>query len=136
RLDVGNLLEEIEDLGSSLRREVESRLETLIEHLVKLSVSRKPEPRAGWRATVREQRRQLARLFRDSPSLRRHAVAVFPVSLAEGCSEARSALADHEPENAQNHEAAIRAFSDLVSIEQVLDDKAFLELKQSASRNA
>lgn len=70
-VDWNNLIEEIETLGRSDKREVISRLEVLIMHLLKLT----HQPRAarytrGWRNTIGEQRQRLHRLLRESPSLR------------------------------------------------------------------
>jgi hypothetical protein len=58
-LDLANLVEEVDDLGDSLRRSVRSRTRTIIEHLLKLEHSPAPDPRAGWRATVRSSRIRL-----------------------------------------------------------------------------
>lgn len=69
-VDWENVAEEIESVGKSDRRALESRLTRLIEHLLKLEWSPAAEPRAGWRRTVREQRREIAALLEDSPSLR------------------------------------------------------------------
>jgi len=69
-VDWENVAEEIESVGKSDRRALESRLTRLIEHLLKLEWSPAGEPRAGWRRTVREQRREIALLLEDSPSLR------------------------------------------------------------------
>lgn len=67
-LDRANLAEEIESLGRSDRREIESRLGVLLVHLLKWrfqAAKRSP----GWRGTLREQRSRLARILADSPSL-------------------------------------------------------------------
>jgi len=70
-LDWLNLAEEVESLGLSQRRELRSRLSTLIEHLLKLQYSNAPDPRAGWIETVGRERREIELLLEDSPSLRR-----------------------------------------------------------------
>ena len=72
-LDLENLLEEIETMGRSEKRELEGRLTRIIEHLLKLSYwqAEKDYNARGWRGTVIEQRRQLQRLLKDSPSLKR-----------------------------------------------------------------
>ena len=69
-VDWENVAEEIETLGRSERRELGSRIRQIIEHLVKLQLSPAAEPRAGWRASIREQRTEIADLLQDSPSLR------------------------------------------------------------------
>ena len=47
-LDLEHVIEEIEDVGGSLYREVRSRIRTIMEHLLKLEHSAVTEPRAGW----------------------------------------------------------------------------------------
>jgi Domain of unknown function DUF29 len=69
-LDWYNLAEEIESLGRSQRRELRSRLATIIEHLLKLQFSPAREPRAGWIETIGRERREIDLLLEDSPSLR------------------------------------------------------------------
>jgi len=69
-LDLANLIEEIEDMGSSKQDALESRLEVLLRHLLKLLCLPNSNPARGWRLTVREQRRQIARILRKNPSLR------------------------------------------------------------------
>jgi hypothetical protein len=59
-LDMEHVVEEIEDVGGSLYREVRSRIRTIMEHLLKLEHSAAAEPRAGWERTVRTQRADLA----------------------------------------------------------------------------
>ena len=78
-LDLENLIEEIETMGRSEKRELESRLTTIIEHLLKLIYwqAEKDYDARGWRGTVIEQRRQLQRLLKDSPSLKRLLPEIF-----------------------------------------------------------
>jgi hypothetical protein len=68
-LDRENLAEEIESLGRSDKREIRSRLGTLLLHLLKWQFQ--PEKRkAGWLMTIREQRYQIESLLDESPSLK------------------------------------------------------------------
>jgi hypothetical protein len=69
-IDWRNVAEEIETLGRAERREVSSRLGTIIEHLLKLMVSPAAPPRRGWIGTVRRTRSELEDVLRESPSLR------------------------------------------------------------------
>jgi hypothetical protein len=69
-LDWYNLAEEIESLGRSQRRELRSRLATIIEHLLKLQFSSAVEPRAGSVETIGRERGDIERLLEDSPSLK------------------------------------------------------------------
>ncbi len=68
-LDLANLIEEVESVGRSDKREIRSRLEVLLVHLLKWQVQ--PIARkAGWTDTIAEQRRRVAYVVRDSPSLK------------------------------------------------------------------
>ena len=69
-LDFAHLAEEVEDMGKSDRRSVNSALARVIEHLLKLEFSPAVRPRGGWRKSVREHRAQILDALADSPSLR------------------------------------------------------------------
>jgi hypothetical protein len=76
RIDAVNLAEEVESLGNSNRREIESRLSVLLIHLLKWHYQ--PQSRSGsWRATINEQRKRIARVIKDSPSLRAYPAEVL-----------------------------------------------------------
>jgi len=88
-IDVANIAEEIESLGRSDRRELGSRLTVLIAHLLKWQ--KQPEMRSkSWSATIREQRRQIEKLLRESPSLR----PFVAKALTEAYSDAREDAAE------------------------------------------
>jgi hypothetical protein len=72
-LDWLNLAAEIESLGERDRRELYSRLVRVIEHLLKLQFCPAEGPRRLWRVSVLNQRGDLGRLLKGSPSLRRFA---------------------------------------------------------------
>lgn len=72
-LDLENLAEEIDDVGKNRKHEVESRLETIIEHVLKLAFSPAWEPTNQWKRTLRVHRRDLLAILEDSPSLWRFA---------------------------------------------------------------
>lgn len=68
-LDVANLIEEVESLGRSERRELQSRLAQLLMHLLKWQ--REPSKRTNsWLRTLQVQRRDIEALLDDMPSLR------------------------------------------------------------------
>lgn len=71
RIDFESLIEEVESMGKREKKELKSRLTTLIEHLLKLEYweSEKANNARGWRQTVVEQRRQIQYLLEESPSL-------------------------------------------------------------------
>jgi hypothetical protein len=67
--DIAHIAEEIEDMGRSESRELESRLSLLLMHLLKWQIQ--PERRGrSWRATIDVQRKELLRLLRRMPSLK------------------------------------------------------------------
>ena len=70
QLDLQNLIEEIEDLGRSQKKELKSRLLVLLEHLLKRLYVNSPDNYRGWETTINEQRRQLELEIEDSPSLK------------------------------------------------------------------
>lgn len=68
-LDLENLVDEVESVGSSEKREIRSRLKVLLVHLLKWRFQ--PGLRgASWRRTIREQREILTDIVQGSPSLR------------------------------------------------------------------
>ena len=70
-VDTANLIEEIEDMGRSEKRAVESNLTVLLAHLLKYKYQ--PQKRSNsWRATIIEHRRRIKKAFRDSPSLKQY----------------------------------------------------------------
>jgi phytoene dehydrogenase-like protein len=77
-VDWENVAEEIESLGRSDLRSVESYLALVIQHLLKLEYSPAAEPRRSWRASVENHRRAAARLLKESPSLLRKVRERFP----------------------------------------------------------
>ncbi|MBZ9940341.1 DUF29 domain-containing protein [Mesorhizobium sp. BR1-1-13] len=75
-LDRENLAEEIESLGRSDKREIRSRMEVLIVHLLKWEFQ--PGHRShSWQSSISEQRIWIANIIKDSPSLRRYPAQVF-----------------------------------------------------------
>ena len=73
-IDVEHVAEEIEDMGKRDHDELLSRLTLIIQHLLKWTYQ--PEKRSkSWRSTIAVQRRDVARLFRRSPSVRRNVTA-------------------------------------------------------------
>ena len=73
-LDLPHLAEEIGDLSNRERDAIESHLETLVMHLLKWRYQ--PDRRSrSWEATIKVARRNIAKLLRRSPSLRRNLAA-------------------------------------------------------------
>jgi hypothetical protein len=59
-LDLEHLIDEVDDLGESLKRSARSRIRTIIEHLLKLEHSPARDPRAGRYDTILARRSDLA----------------------------------------------------------------------------
>jgi hypothetical protein len=83
-LDVANLIEEIESLGTSQRKEVRSRLRRLVMHLLKWRYQ--PTRRTpSWRRTIRTQRLEIDDALSDSPSLRPQVPALLQRAYPGAC---------------------------------------------------
>ncbi len=68
-LDIEHIAEEIEDVGKSEQRELESRIAVLLAHLLKWQ--HQPERRgSSWQRTIKEQRRAITRRIAKTPSLK------------------------------------------------------------------
>lgn len=94
-LDWLNIAEEIESLGKSDARELASRITTILIHLIKLRASAAVEPRAGWLATILEQRDQIELLLKDSPSLRQKVPGLVDGRLVKARERAVAEMAAH-----------------------------------------
>src|SRR5919109_1036490 len=69
---------EIESLGQSDRYAIESQLERLLLHLLKLCHDPATRPRRGWRLTVADARHEIARRARGG--LQHHPAAYLPIA--------------------------------------------------------
>lgn len=92
-LDWNNLIDEIDALGRSEWRALESLLENILIHLIKIHTARSPQPQRHWRQEITGWRRAAAKKLADSPSLRRKIdlAALWAVA----ADEARSTLAQY-----------------------------------------
>jgi len=71
-IDFENVAEEIEDLGKSEKRSVQSHLETLMGHLLKLTYARalsRERNARSWENTIELTRSRIHRLLDENPSL-------------------------------------------------------------------
>jgi hypothetical protein len=67
--DIANIAEEIDSMGRSEKRELVNRLAVLLTHLLKWE--HQPERLSrSWHLSLREQRREVADVLADNPSLR------------------------------------------------------------------
>jgi hypothetical protein len=79
-LDLENLIEELESMGKSDRRALESLLTRLLEHLLKLTYwqGEREYNQRGWKNEIRNFRLQIKKILKDSPSLKSYLAEVFP----------------------------------------------------------
>ncbi|MCC3411916.1 MAG: DUF29 domain-containing protein [Microcoleus sp. PH2017_29_MFU_D_A] len=86
-IDWENLIEEIEDMGRSERRSLESNLVVIILHLLKWQFQ--PDRRSGsWKASIAEHRRRIRKAVKDSPSLRPYLEEVLAECYADAVEQA------------------------------------------------
>ncbi|APB32732.1 hypothetical protein GlitD10_0421 [Gloeomargarita lithophora Alchichica-D10] len=76
KLDVENLIEEIETIGRSEKQALRSNLEVILMHLLKYKYQSEKRSNS-WRYTLLEHRRRLEDSFQFSPSLRRYFLETF-----------------------------------------------------------
>jgi len=76
-IDWENLIEEVESLGRSERRELRSRLNTLLEHGLKRKYTSFIQDYRGWVETIRRCQREIKDLLKSSPSLKPYWNEVF-----------------------------------------------------------
>ena len=97
-VDLDHLIEELEDMGKSNHRELESRLVVLLAHLLKwefqlnqLEDQWREFDGRSWRKTIIEQRVQIERLLEDRSSLSSHFETILqqahPTALKLACKE-------------------------------------------------
>lgn len=123
-LDWDNLAEEIESLGLNNHRELASRLQVILVHMLKLMLSRDARPRAGWRITIMTQRDELATLLAQSPSLRRRIPALSVDLFDKSRKRALDELAEYEPDRIGDYRRAARTLGP-VEPDRLLDDDWF-----------
>jgi hypothetical protein len=75
-IDLDNLLEEVESMGKSEKRELESRLEVLLMHLLKWHYQPNFQGKS-WELTIREQRAKSIRHLKENPSLKGQLADIF-----------------------------------------------------------
>jgi ribosomal protein L29 len=82
-----NVADEIEDVGKSEQREIESLLAELCTHLLKWRFQPKRRSRS-WAGSITEARNQIARVIRNSPSLQNYPARLLAEAYADGSAEA------------------------------------------------
>ena len=92
-LDLEHLIEEVDDLGESVKRSVRSRIRTIIEPLLKLEHSPAQEPRGRWYDTIIAQRSEL--LDELTASIRREVEPALPELYGRARLNAATSLGKH-----------------------------------------
>ena len=100
RIDWSNLIDEIEGMGKSERRALQSYLERLLEHLLKLKYWNAERDRCekGWKIEIIEFRSRIERILSDSPSLKNYLAEIYPQ--AHKLAVARMSIVFDLPDNA------------------------------------
>ncbi len=117
-VDLENLLEELETMGKSEKRAVESLLTNLLVHLLKLKYwdNEREISQGHWQGEVRTFRRQIKKSLKDSPSLKPYILEIFD----ECYQDARKEASDRS-------QLPIDTFPliPIGSLEQILDENWF-----------
>lgn len=88
-VDWENLLEEIEDMGRSERRALESNLIVLLLHLLKWNYQL--EKRTGsWERSILEHRRRIKKALKESPSLKPYLSKILDENYEEAIQQAKA----------------------------------------------
>jgi Domain of unknown function DUF29 len=82
RLDIANLVEEIEDLGIHEKKAIQSNLVVVLKHLLKHQLQPRRRSRS-WLSSIAEHRRRLRNDLATSPSLRPYARERFEECYAD-----------------------------------------------------
>lgn len=120
-VDWENIAEEIESLGKSLQRELQSRITLVLEHLLKFQYSLNRDPTAGWKRTLLEQRHEIADLLEQSPSLRRGIDPALDRCFTRGRKSALAGFEEFEPDRMSDYRALLPSAIPY-SVDQILDE--------------
>jgi hypothetical protein len=69
-LDIDHLAEEVDDLGASVRKEIVSQLERLLEHPLKWCYDPATDPRHLWRLSILDARHEISKDLATNRTLR------------------------------------------------------------------
>lgn len=126
-IDVEQLADELEDLGTEQKLALQSMFRRILMHLLKLQLSPAPQPRLKWIEEVIEYRDQAQARIDATPSLKHHALDLFAKAWLQA---RRSAQISFEI-----HNESVRLLDTFpYSMEQVLDPDYFLNARKGESR--
>ncbi|MFN9174763.1 MAG: DUF29 domain-containing protein [Synechocystis sp.] len=97
-VDWDNLIEEVEGLTRSDKRELENRLTTLFEHALKRRYVPLTDCYRGWEVTLTRTQKQLRRVLKDSPSLRNYLISIIEDSYQEALVDVRGEYQENFPD--------------------------------------
>jgi hypothetical protein len=98
-IDWAHLAEEVEDLGQEQRRAIQSQLERLIQHLLKLQYAKDQAPRRQWLLTIDNARAEIDR--RWTATIARDIAPFLPTAHRRARKAAALELEEHgEPDTA------------------------------------
>jgi hypothetical protein len=83
KLDIDNLIEEIESVGKSQRQAIESYFVIIIGHMLKIRCQPEMFSRS-WIASVGNSRRRIQKIIKDSPSLKRELPELYRSAWEDG----------------------------------------------------
>jgi hypothetical protein len=115
KLDLVHLFDEVESMGASEVRELESRLEVLLAHLLKWSYQPNLQCRS-WQLTIKEQRHRIKKRIKKMPSLKPLLPEIFTDSYEDAIYSAIKETGLDE---------AVFPTTSPWTIEQVLDDEFY-----------
>ena len=127
-LDLDKLIEEVEDLGKAIARELRSRLKIILIHLLKWQYQ-SAKRSSSWRLTLGEQRDQIEDLLEENPSLRPQLPDAMAKAYASACKSAA-----REMKLAGHRSHAIFPAQCPWSLEEILDDDFLPSATRPASR--
>ncbi len=95
KIDLEQLIEEVESMGNSELRELESRLTVLLMHLLKWQYQANLQTRS-WVLTIKEQRRRIVKRLQQSTSLKNKLAEIIndAYELARGDAADETGLAE------------------------------------------
>jgi Domain of unknown function DUF29 len=91
QVNMTHVINEISALGRTEKRELRSRLDDLLIHLLKRVCVDSVSENGGWESAIADQRKQLRWLLKDSPSLFSYLEEIFADAYQDALAEVRRA---------------------------------------------